>query len=98
MPAAARAGDTTSHGTTLNPAGGSSNVWIGNQAAWRASVDLHQCPMTTGTVAHVGGVVETGCTKVFINKFPAAREGDEIPECGPSNSITGGWKKVQIGG
>jgi len=98
MPAAARAGDTTSHGTSLSPTGGSSSVWIGNQAAWRASVDVHQCPLTTGTVPHVGGVVVKGSTKVFINKFPAARRGDVIPESGPSNSITGGSSKVQIGG
>ena len=98
MPAAARAGDTTSHGTTLNPAGGSTNVLIGNQPAWRATSDVHQCPLTTGTVPHVGGIVAKGSTKVFINNLPAARQGDTIPESGPSNSITGGWPKVQIGG
>ena len=98
MPAAARGGDMTSHGTALNPAGGSTNVLIGNQPAWRAISDVHQCPLTTGTVPHVGGIVAKGSTKVFINKFPAARQGDTILESGPSNSITGGWHKVQIGG
>lgn len=98
MPAAARAGDMTSHQTTLNPGGGSSNVKIENQAAWRATVDTHQCPLTTGTVPHVGGLVSIGSKKVFINKFSAARRGDPIPESGPTNSITGGSTKVQIGG
>jgi uncharacterized Zn-binding protein involved in type VI secretion len=98
MAPAARAGDMTSHGTPLNPALGSTNVWIGGQRAWRATSDVHQCPLTTGTVPHVGGVVVNGSTKVFINKLPAARQGDIIPESGPSNSITGGFPKVQIGG
>src|SRR5882724_7486243 len=98
MPAAARAGDMTSHGTPLSPAGGSTSVLIGNQPAWRATADVHQCPLTTGTVPHVGGVVANGSTKVFINNLPAARQGDMIPESGPSNSISGGWPKVLIGG
>jgi uncharacterized Zn-binding protein involved in type VI secretion len=42
--------------------------------------------------------VANGSTKVFINNLPAARQGDTIPESGPSNSISGGWAKVQIGG
>jgi uncharacterized Zn-binding protein involved in type VI secretion len=98
MPAAARASDMTSHGTALKPAGGSTNVLIGNQPAWRATADVHQCPLSTGTVPHVGGVVAKGSTKVFINNLPAARQGDVIPESGPSNSITGGCPKVQVGG
>ncbi len=100
MRPAARAGDMTSHGTPLNLAGGSSNVWIGGQRAWRAITDVHQCPLTTGTVPHVGGVVVKGSTKVFINKFPAARQGDTItPDPGPSpNVINGGLLKVKIGG
>jgi uncharacterized Zn-binding protein involved in type VI secretion len=98
MAFAARAGDMTSHQTPLNPGGGSSNVKIENQAAWRVTVDIHQCPQTTGNVPHVGGLVSIGSTKVFINKFAAARQGDSIPEKGPPNSITGGSTKVQIGG
>ena len=98
MGAAARAGDMTSHGTPLNPAGGSPNVYIGGQRAWRAIVDVHQCPQITGVVPHVGGVVVHGSTKVFINKMPAVRQGDSIVESGPPNTITGGFPKVQIGG
>jgi len=89
----------TSHGTPLNPALGSPNVRIGGQSAWRVTItDVHQCPQSTGTVPHVGGVVTLGSSKVFINGFPAARQGDVIAEVGPSNSITGGFPKVQIGG
>jgi uncharacterized Zn-binding protein involved in type VI secretion len=99
MAAAARAGDMTSHGKPLDPMGGSSNVWIGGKHAWRALSDFHQCPLSTGNVPHVGGMVLQGSTKVFINNLPAARQGDAIT--GPTevgNSIKGGFPKVQIGG
>ena len=98
MPAAARAGDMTAHGTPLNPALGSPNVRIGKQPAWRvAPMDFHQCPQSTGMVPHVGGVVTAGSSKVRINRFPAARRGDSIAETGATNSITGGFDQVQIG-
>lgn len=98
MPAAARAGDLTAHGTPLSPGLGSPNVWIGGQAAWRATVDVHACPQQDGPKPHVGGVVARGSSKVFINRLPAARQGDLIPEAGPTNSISVGYAKVQIGG
>jgi uncharacterized Zn-binding protein involved in type VI secretion len=98
MPAAARAGDNTSHGTPLPPTSGSSNVWIEGQPAWRALVDTHVCPLFDGPKAHVGGVVSKGSSKVFINGLPAARQGDQIIESGPANSISGGSLKVDIGG
>jgi|KBSSwiStaDraftv2_1062776.scaffolds.fasta_scaffold169037_2 uncharacterized Zn-binding protein involved in type VI secretion len=97
MPAAARAGDRTSHGTPLSPGLGSPNVWIGGRAAWRATVDAHACPLAEGLKPHVGGVVANGSAKVFINGLPAARVGDVIPEVGPSNSISDGFMNVQIG-
>lgn len=98
MSPAARAGDMTSHGTPLNPAGGSTNVRIGGQAAWRAVVDVHTCTLSDGPKPHTGGVVAKGSTKVFINKMPAARQGDQIVEAGPPNTISSGCAKVQIGG
>jgi uncharacterized Zn-binding protein involved in type VI secretion len=97
MPAAARVGDQTSHGTPLTGAG-STNVFIEGKPAWRAITDVHMCPLVDGVKPHVGGAVLKGSTKVFINKFSAARQGDSIVEAGPPNSITLGSTKVNIGG
>ena len=101
MPAAARIGDLTSHGTPLTPAtpaSGSPNVLIGGAPAWRATADVHTCPLVSGTVPHVGGVVLKGSATVYINNLPAVRQGDTIVESGPSNSITAGCITVEIGG
>ena len=100
MPAAARVGDLTSHGTPLTPpgVGGSLNVMIGGQPAWRAQADMHQCPLFNGPAPHVGGVVAIGSVTVRINGFPAARQGDLITEAGGPNSISLGLPTVVIGG
>lgn len=98
MPMAARLGDTTSHGTPLGPGPGSANVLIGGKPAWRAASDTHVCPLTTGTVPHVGGVVVKGSTTVLINNLPAARQGDQIVEAGPPNAVAMGEPTVIIGG
>jgi uncharacterized Zn-binding protein involved in type VI secretion len=97
MPMAARMGDTTSHGTPLSPGPGSTDVLIGNKPAWRATADFHTCPLVTGVVPHVGGVVALGSATVFINNLPAARQGDMITEVGPPNSIALGETTVIIG-
>lgn len=97
MPPAARITDTTSHGTPLAPGPGSTNVFIGGLPAWRAGMDFHICPLVTGTVPHVGGVVSVGSTTVFINGVPAARMGDMITETGPPNTIVSGCTTVIIG-
>lgn len=97
MPPAARVGDTTSHGTPLSPGPGSPTVLIGGMPAWRATADFHTCPLLTGTVPHVGGVVAMGSTTVLINSLPAARQGDMIVETGPPNSIVMGCATVMIG-
>ena len=97
MPPAARMGDTTSHGTPLSPGPGSTDVLIGGMPAWRATADFHTCPLLTGTVPHVGGVVALGSTTVLINNLPAARQGDMIVESGPPNSIALGEMTVMIG-
>ena len=97
MPPAARVGDLTSHGTPLTGTG-SPNVFIGGLPAWRALVDFHTCPLSDGPKPHVGGTVLRGSAKVFINKLPAARQGDMIIEVGPPNSIVIGSFKVNIGG
>ncbi len=101
MPSAARIGDMTSHGTPLTPPApgvGSPNVLIGGMPAWRATADAHVCPLASGTVPHVGGVVTKGSLTVFINNLPAARQGDTIVESGPPNTIAAGCPTVQIGG
>ena len=101
MPSAARVGDMTSHGSPLTPAApgmGSPNVLIGGMPAWRATTDVHVCPLFTGIVPHVGGVVAKGSVTVSINGLPAARQGDQIVEAGPPNTISAGFPKVQIGG
>lgn len=97
MPPAARVGDQTSHGTPLSPGPGSVNVLIGGMPAWRATADFHACPLVTGTVPHVGGVVPMGSATVLINNLPAARQGDVIVESGPPNTIVMGCPTVLIG-
>jgi uncharacterized Zn-binding protein involved in type VI secretion len=97
VPPAARVGDTTSHGTPLGLGPGSFNVLIGGMPAWRAISDVHTCPLFTGPVPHVGGVVTMGSTTVLINNLPAARMGDLITEGGPPNSIVMGCPTVLIG-
>jgi uncharacterized Zn-binding protein involved in type VI secretion len=97
MPAAARVGDSTSHGAPLGPGPGSADVLIGGMPAWRATSDTHVCPLITVLVPHVGGVVAMGSTTVMINSMPAAREGDMVVEVGPPNSISMGCPTVSIG-
>ncbi len=94
---AARAGDMTSHGTPLGPGPGSFNVLIGGKPAWKANADFHGCPLVTGTVPHVGGIVAKGSITVLINNLPAVRQGDMIIEGGPPNVIVMGCPTVIIG-
>jgi uncharacterized Zn-binding protein involved in type VI secretion len=98
MPLAARVGDLTSHGTPLGPGPGSATVLIGGMPAWRAAGDTHTCPLVTGVVPHVGGVVAVGSLTVFIEKLPAARQLDSVVEGGPPNAIMLGCPTVIIGG
>ncbi|HYN44632.1 MAG TPA: PAAR domain-containing protein [Candidatus Limnocylindrales bacterium] len=94
---AARVGDMTSHGTPLGPGPGSFNVLIGGMPAFRSGSDSHVCPLFTGVVPHVGGVVALGSVTVLINNLPAVRQGDSIVEGGPPNSIVMGCLTVLIG-
>lgn len=96
MPPAARVFDPTAHGPPLTGAG-SPNVFVGGMPAWRAGLDFHACPLSSGPVPHVGGVVSLGSTTVFVNNAPAARMGDVVVENGPPNSITNGCPTVNIG-
>jgi uncharacterized Zn-binding protein involved in type VI secretion len=97
MPMAARVGDMTSHGTPLGPGPGCPTVLIGGMPAWRAGSDMHVCPLVSGTVPHVGGVVAAGSVTVIIGGLPATRQGDMITESGPPNSITAGCPTVMLG-
>jgi uncharacterized Zn-binding protein involved in type VI secretion len=90
--------DMTTHGTPLAGSPGSTDVLIGGQPAWRAVVDTHACPLSTGPQPHVGGTVVTGSSTVLINGYPAVRQGDVIVEHGPPNTIASGEPTVIIGG
>ncbi|HEV7991894.1 MAG TPA: PAAR domain-containing protein [Gemmatimonadaceae bacterium] len=94
---AARALDTTSHGTPLTPGPGSLSVLIAGQPAWRALADTHVCPLVDGLKPHVGGKVVAGSMTVTIGGFPAARVGDMVVEAGAPNAITKGATSVTIG-
>ena len=97
MPPAARVGDTTSHAMTpLSPA--SPPMKTLGLPAWRATVDVHICPLANGPQPHVGGPALKGSLTVLINNFPAVRMGDVITEPGGPNGITSGCPTVQIGG
>jgi uncharacterized Zn-binding protein involved in type VI secretion len=94
---AARFGDTTSHGTPLTPGPGLLTVLIAGQPAWRATSDLHTCPLVNGVQPHVGGTVAVGSVTVKIGGLPAARQGDTILEPGGPNTIAKGAPTVLIG-
>ena len=98
MPPAARVADMTSHGTPLGPGPGCPTVLIGGMPAWRALGDTHACPLVTGVVPHVGGVVAVGSLTVLIEGLPAARMGDMVVEAGPPNAIAVGCPTVLIDG
>lgn len=95
--AAARVGDSTSHGTPLAPGPGCATVLIGGKPAWRAGSDTHVCPLADGPKPHVGGVVAMGSTSVMIGGLPAARMGDQVVEAGAPNAIAVGDPTVLIG-
>lgn len=60
--------------------------------------DMHTCPMTTGTVPHVGGPVLTPCVPtVLINTLPAAVVSDTCVCAGPPDTIVQGSATVMIG-
>ena len=98
MPAAARVGDLTSHGSPLGPGRpGPRTVLIGGMPAWCAVADFHACPLANGLQPHVGGVVAKGSESVMIEGCLAAREGDSVMEAGGPNTIKTGCLTVMIG-
>ncbi len=92
---AARMGDPTVHGGTIVM--GLPTVLIGGQPAARVG-DPHVCPMVTGIVPHVGGVIgPPGGMTVLIGGQPAARMGDMTICVGPPGTIAMGCPTVLIG-
>ena len=59
---------------------------------------MHTCPMVTGLVPHVGGLITMGCPTVMIGFMPAARVGDMATCVGPPDTIAMGSSTVFIGG
>lgn len=60
--------------------------------------DMHVCPMTTGTVPHVGGPILPGGVTVLIGGMPASTVGDSCVCTGPPDTIVKGSSSVLIGG
>ncbi|MBF04208.1 MAG: type VI secretion protein [Flavobacterium sp.] len=61
--------------------------------------DMHTCPMTTGTVPHVGGPLLPGSNStVFIGGLPASVVGDSCVCTGPPDSLAAGSSSVFIAG
>jgi uncharacterized Zn-binding protein involved in type VI secretion len=87
----------TSHGTALGPGPGAATVLIEGRPAWRAGVDFHVCPLTTGARPHVGGTVVEGSRTVFVEGQPAARTGDVVIETAGPNAVVTGAITVLIG-
>ena len=59
------------------------------------ATDPHVCPMFTGPVPHVGGVIAMGCPTVLIGSMPAARM---LDQCAHGGMIVFGLPTVLIGG
>lgn len=92
---AARLGDMTAHGGAITV--GHPTTIIGGQPAARVA-DMHNCPMVTGVVPHVGGpIVPPGAPTVIIGGMPAARVGDQATCTGPPDVIAKGDVTVFIG-
>ncbi len=95
MPAAARKGDMTEHGGLITH--GDSTVTIGHRPAARVGDD-HDCPLSEGAAAHVGGpIIPSGCASLIIGGKPAARVGDAAACTGPADKIVTGDTTVEIG-
>lgn len=92
---AARIGDLTSHGGAITV--GIPNVLIGNKPA-AVVTSMHNCPMVTGIVPHVGGpVIPPGSATVKIGNMNAARVGDQCTCTGPPDTIAQGETTTFVG-
>lgn len=60
--------------------------------------DPFVCPMVTGVVPHVGGVIAgPGCPTVLIGKMPASVMGDILACAGPPSTLLVGSPTVLVG-
>lgn len=60
---------------------------------------MHECPMVTGVVPHVGGpLIGPGVATVLIGMLPAAVVGDSLVCVGPPDTVIRGSATVMIGG
>ncbi len=93
MPAAARVGDTTTHGgTVVGP--GVATVLIGGMPA-AIMTDNHVCPIPPNSPHITSSPFIKGSPKVLIGGKPALRAGDTCV-CGASTAV--GDPTVVIGG
>lgn len=68
-------------------------------AAAARITDMHTCPMTTGTVPHVGGPLIPGAnSSVLVGGLPASIVGDSCVCTGPPDSLSVGSSSVFIAG
>jgi uncharacterized Zn-binding protein involved in type VI secretion len=93
MPAAARIGDTTSHGGTVTGPG-EATVLIGKKPA-AVFMDTHVCPIVTNPPHPSSTPFTVGSATVFIGKKPALRV-NAVCACG-AQIVTGEFT-VNIGG
>lgn len=92
MPAAARVGDTTTHGGTVLGPGISTVLIKGKPAA--VATDNHMCAIPANTPHPQSTPFPMGSTKVLIGGKPALRAGDV---CGCGASVAVGEPTVMIG-
>ena len=60
--------------------------------------DMHSCPLVTGLVPHVGGIIVQGSATVLIGGMPAARLGDQAVCVGPPDVLVVGSATVLVDG
>ena len=93
MPAAARVGDTTTHGGTVMGPGVSTVMIKGMPAA--VATDNHMCAIPANTPHPQSTPFPKGSATVMIGGKPALRAGDV---CGCGASVAVGEPTVMIGG
>ena len=95
-----RVGDMTAHGTGLSPGPGSPNVFVCEHPAWRATIDIHVCPLFDPLQnPHGSGVVPFGSATVLVNGYEAVYVGCFVQELpfGGQDPITLGCPTVFCG-
>lgn len=60
--------------------------------------DMHDCPLVTGTVPHVGGPIASAAPAVLVGGLPQARLGDAATCVGPPDAVAAGSASVLVAG